>query len=181
MIRIGTVGTGFIVDTFFDAVSRIPEMEIVSVYSREAEKAKAFAEKHGVEKWSADRAGFLYDPELDFIYVASPNSLHYQQAKLALQHGKNVICEKPLVPYSAQARELVQLAKENGLFLFEGITTLYHPHFAWIKEHLTGDVEFEDADAEDAQCAADYVYVRKYEDRVTDIVIVKGAEDMKVR
>jgi len=44
-----------------------------------------------------------------------------------------------------------------------------------------GDVEFEDADAEDAQCAADYVYVRKYEDRVTDIVIVKGAEDMKVR
>ena len=78
----------------------------------------------------------LSDDSLDFIYVASPNSLHYRQTKLALEHGKNVICEKPLVPCAAQARELTELAKEKGLFLFEGITTLYHPHYAWIKEHL---------------------------------------------
>lgn len=136
MIRIGTVGTGFIVDNFFDAVSRIPEMEIVSVYSREEEKAKAFAEKHGVGKWSADRAAFLSDPALDFIYVASPNSLHYDWTRDALKAGRNVILEKPFVSTLKEAEELKTLAEEKGLYLFEAITVPHLPNFRLIKEHI---------------------------------------------
>ena len=57
--------------------------------------------------------------------------------KKALEHGKNVMCEKPFVPTGAEARELIALAKEKKLYLFEMITTLYHPHFEWVKEHLS--------------------------------------------
>ena len=135
-MRIGTIGSGFIVRTILDKVNRTEGITCGAVYSRSLEKGTALAQDFGVEMVYTDLEQMLSDETLDFIYIASPNSLHYSHTKLALQHGKNVLCEKPLVPYAAQAQELTQLAKDNGLFLFEGITTLYHPHFAWIREHL---------------------------------------------
>jgi len=136
MIRIGTVGTGFIVDNFFDAVSRIPEMEVVSVYSRDEDKAKAFAEKHGLSRYSADRGEFLSDSGLDFIYVASPNSLHFEWSRDALLAGRNVICEKPFVSTLKEAQELIELARARGLYLFEAITVPHLPNFRLLKEHI---------------------------------------------
>lgn len=136
MIRIGTVGTGFIVDTFFDAVSKIPEMEIACVYSRDAEKAKAFAEKHGLTNYTSDRDAFLADESLDFIYVASPNSLHYDWTRDALLAGRNVICEKPFVSTLKEAEDIARIAKEKGLFLFEAITVPHLPNFVLLKEHV---------------------------------------------
>ena len=78
----------------------------------------------------------LADPDIDLIYIATPNSLHYRQAKAALLAGKNVLCEKPFVPTVAEADELIGLAKERHLFLFEAITTAHHPNYALVKEHL---------------------------------------------
>ena len=136
MIRIGTVGTGFIVDDFFDAVSRVDGVEITCVYSRDAEKAEAFAKKHGLTNYSSDREAFLADESLDFIYVASPNSLHYSWSRDALLAGRNVICEKPFVSNLKEAEDLAAIAKEKGLFLFEAITVPHLPNFALVKEHL---------------------------------------------
>ena len=76
----------------------------------------------------------LADPAVDWVYVASPNSLHYAQTEAALESGKHVICEKPFAPTRAQAEELAALAERKGLFLLEGITTLFQPHFARIRE-----------------------------------------------
>ena len=78
----------------------------------------------------------LADPDIDLIYIATPNSLHYRQAKAALLAGKNVLCEKPFVPTVAEADELIRLAKERHLFLFEAITTAHHANYALVKEHL---------------------------------------------
>lgn len=135
-MRVGTIGSGFIVKTILDRISKTEGIECGAVYSRNAQKGEALAAEFGVAKVYTDLEQMFQDETLDFIYVASPNSLHYQQTKLALEHGKNVICEKPMVPYADQARELAALAKEKGLFLFEGITTLYHPLFPWVREHL---------------------------------------------
>ena len=63
------------------------------------------------------------DEAIDFIYVASPNSLHYEQAKKALGYGKNVICEKPFTPTAAESAELLRMAKDRHLFLFYAVTT----------------------------------------------------------
>ncbi len=136
MMRIGTVGTGFIVDGFFDAVSRTDNAEVVAIYSRSEETAQAFAAKHNLTKWHTDRDAFLNDPEIDVVYVASPNSLHYQWTLDALKAGKGVICEKPFVSTHAECETLRHLAQEKGLFLVEAITVPHLPNFQLLRDHL---------------------------------------------
>ena len=114
-MRVGTIGSGFIVRTLLDKINQTDGIECGAVYSRSLEKGKALASDFGVDTVYTDLEELFSDESLDFIYVASPNSLHYEQTKRALEHGKNVICEKPMVPYAAQARELTELAKEKGL------------------------------------------------------------------
>lgn len=138
-MKIGTIGSGFIVRTILSKVAVTDGIACGAVYSRKYETGRKLADDFGVEKVYTDLDAMFADPELDFIYVASPNSLHFDHAKRALEAGKNVLCEKPMVPTAAESQILIDLAREKGLFLFEMITTLYHPHFAWIREHL-GDV-----------------------------------------
>lgn len=135
-MKIGTIGSGFIVRTILSKVAVTDGMECKAVYSRKYETGRKLADDFGVEKVYTDLDAMFADPKLDFIYVASPNSLHYEHVKKALLAGKNVLCEKPMVPYGAQAAELIALAKEKGLFLIEAITSLYHPHFLWVKERM---------------------------------------------
>ena len=135
-MKIGTIGSGFIVRTILSKVAMTEGIECAAVYSRKFETGKKLADEFGVDKIYTDLDGLCSDPELDFIYIASPNSLHYTHVKKALEHGKNVMCEKPFVPTAAEADELIALAKEKDLYLMEMITTLYHPHFAWVKAHL---------------------------------------------
>jgi predicted dehydrogenase len=133
-MRIGTVGTNFIVDRFIDAVRRTTGAEIAAVYSRQVETAAAFAQKHGILRIFTDRDHFLSDQNLDFIYVASPNSLHYSWARDALLAGRNVICEKPFTSTAAELEDLIALARGRGLFLFEALTTSHLPNYRRIKE-----------------------------------------------
>ena len=135
-MKIGTIGSGFIVRTILSKVAVTEGIECAAVYSRKQETGRKLADEFGVSKVYTDLDELCSDPDLDFIYVASPNSLHYAHVKKALEHGKNVMCEKPFVPTAAEADELIALAKEKDLYLIEMITTLYHPHFAWVKEHL---------------------------------------------
>lgn len=143
-MKIGTVGTNFIVDRFIDAARRTGEAEIEAVYSRNGETARAFAEKHGVSKTFTDRGAFLNDPSLDFIYVASPNSLHYEWSRDALLAGKNVICEKPFVSKAAELERLAEIAGQKNLFLFEAVTVPHLPNFRLIREKLPelGQIRF---------------------------------------
>ena len=142
-MKIGTVGTGFIVDTFMEAAAQIPGIQVEAVYSRTAEKAKALGDKYDIPRRYTDRDAFLSDGGLDFIYVASPNSLHYGWCRDALAAGRNVICEKPFVTTSAQLEELVQTARQKGLFLFEAITVPHLPNFRLLRSRLgeIGDIK----------------------------------------
>ena len=135
-MKIGTIGSGFIVRTILSKVAVTEGIECAAVYSRSYETGRKLADEFGVDKVYTDLDGLCGDPELDFIYIASPNSLHYDHVKKALECGKNVMCEKPFVPTAAEADELIALAKKKDLYLIEMITTLYHPHFAWVKEHM---------------------------------------------
>jgi len=135
-MKIGTIGSGFIVRTILSKVAVTEGIECAAVYSRNYETGKKLADDFGVEKVYTDLDALCSDPELDFIYIASPNSLHYDHVKKALEHGKNVMCEKPFVPTAAEADELIALAEQKDLYLIEMITTMYHPHLAWVREHL---------------------------------------------
>lgn len=135
-MKIATTGTGNIVASFIEAANATQKVECVSVYSRNAQRAKAFADECGIAHATDDWDELLASPETDFIYIATPNSLHFQQTKQALERGKNVICEKPFTSTTAEVNELIDIAKSNNLFLFEAISTIYMPNFLKIFELL---------------------------------------------
>ena len=138
------VGTGSITKSMLAEFNRSDVLHVTAVYSRKEETGRAMAAEFGIPKVYTDLDEMLSDPAVDMVYVASPNSIHYSQAKAALLAGKHVICEKPFAPTVAEADELIALAKEKGLFLFEAITTAHHPHYSFIKENLSklGNLKF---------------------------------------
>jgi predicted dehydrogenase len=78
------------------------------------------------------------DPDIDIIYVATPHSHHFQNAMLALEAGKNVLCEKALTVNASQARKLVDKAREKGVFFMEAVWTRYFPLSVQVRELIAG-------------------------------------------
>lgn len=136
-MKIGTIGTGSIVDLFLSAVNEIEGAECVAMYSRKEETAKPLAEKYQVNTIYTDLESFYKDPHIDFIYIASPNSLHYEHVYKALENDKHVICEKPFTSTVRETESLIQLARERELMLFEGITTIHLPNYELIRQNIS--------------------------------------------
>ena len=135
-LRIGSIGSGVIVHNVLGNVARTEGIRLEAVYSRSEEKGRALADEFGAEKVYTDMDAFLADPEIEIVYIATPNLLHYAQTKKALEAGKHVICEKPFCTRASQARELVALAKEKHLFLVEAVPTSFLPNFQVLKNAL---------------------------------------------
>lgn len=135
-IRLGTIGSGIIVHSVLDNVNITDGIRLVAVYSRDKEKGQALASEYGGDRVYTDMDAFLADEEMNTVYIATPNLLHYEQAKKALMAGKNVICEKPFCTKSEQVLELTALAKENHLFLADAVPTAFLPNFEALKSKL---------------------------------------------
>lgn len=135
-LRLGTIGSGSIVHTILDNVKAVDGIRLITVYSRTEEKGRQLAAEYGADRVYTDLDAFLGDPEMNVVYIASPNLLHYEQAKKALLAGKHVICEKPFCTKAEQARELTALAKEKKLFLADAVPTAYLPNLEVLKREL---------------------------------------------
>lgn len=135
-IRLGTIGSGVIVHSILDNVKVTDGIRCIAIYSRTKERGEKLAEEYGVAKVYTDMDAFLADEEMNFVYIATPNLLHYEQAKKALLAGKNVICEKPFCTKASQAKELVELAKSRGLFLVDAVPTSFLPNLEVLKREL---------------------------------------------
>ncbi|MCI5774823.1 MAG: Gfo/Idh/MocA family oxidoreductase [Erysipelotrichaceae bacterium] len=135
-MKIGTIGTGSITTVFLENWLKCHQ-EIGAIYSRQYATGKALADKFNCPKVYTDLDEMLKDEELDIIYVASPNSLHFKQAQKCLLANKHVILEKPFTTTIEECQQLIELSQKNHLFLFEGITTCYLPNLALLKENIT--------------------------------------------
>jgi len=135
-IRLGTIGSGVIVESVLEQMQRTKKYHLTAVYSRSGDKAASLAEKFGGARVYTDLTAFLADEEMNTVYIASPNSLHYAQMKQALLAGKNVLCEKPFCTSAAQARELAELAGERGQMLAEAVPTAFLPNLELIRQNL---------------------------------------------
>jgi predicted dehydrogenase len=142
-MKIGIIGTSFIVHTFIDAALKHKDVTLHSVYSRSEERAKELAQKYDIKHIYTDMDAFLADPEMEFVYVASPNALHYSQSLLALHANKHVLCEKPFTSTPQELSELMAVAKQKQLFLFEAVTIIHLPNYQKVKEllPLLGDIK----------------------------------------
>lgn len=107
-----------------------------AVAGRSLEKAESFKQEFGFEKAYGSYEELLADPEVQAVYIPLPNHLHYEWCMKAMEAGKNVLCEKPLVPTQKEAEELAAAAKKNGVFLMEAFAYLHSPYVAAVKEEL---------------------------------------------
>lgn len=126
ILKAGIIGTGRIANRFIPEVKLVSGISAQGVYNPHRESAETFAEKWEIDAYD-DLENFFND--VDVVYVASPHQTHYQYVKSALEHGKHVLCEKPMIMKREQAEELFQYSKEHGCILFEGIKTAYCPGF----------------------------------------------------
>ncbi len=124
--RIGIIGSGRIAGRFIMEAKLVSGVSVQGVYNPHTESAAKFADKWKIDAY-LDMENFFR--AVDVVYIASPHETHYGYIKAALEHGKHVICEKPMVLQKAQAEEMFGYAKERGLVLLEGIKTAYCPGF----------------------------------------------------
>lgn len=121
MIRLASVGTSAITEKFLSACRLTGRYDFHTAYSRNIENGEKFAKAQGFEHFSDDLRAVAENPELDAVYIATPNVFHYEQSKLFLENGKNVICEKPITTDCKKYDELLSLADKKGLIYAEAI------------------------------------------------------------
>jgi len=135
-LRIGIIGTSFVSDWICEAAQMSENCEITAVYSRDPARGSAYAERQCIGGCFDDEESFFSSDRFDAVYVASPNILHYRQTLDALNHGKHVLCEKPVAINAAQAVRMIRLAHEKGLILLEAIRPVHDPFLSALKENL---------------------------------------------
>lgn len=110
--------------------------ELVGVASRDAEKAKAYAKEHEIDKAYESYEALLADPEIDVVYIALPNALHAEWIVKAAEAGKHVLCEKPLVTSLEDLDRVEAAAVANKVTVFEAFMSLHHPQVATIRSMI---------------------------------------------
>jgi predicted dehydrogenase len=126
-IRWGVIATGGIARTFVEDLQLMPDAEVVAVGSRTQAAADAFAQQYEIPRAYGDWASLAADDAVDVVYVATPHSAHHAAAKLCLEAGRAVLCEKPLTLDEPSSRDLVDTAKAAGVFLMEAMWTRCNP------------------------------------------------------
>ena len=146
-LNFSILGAGNISKKMAKTISMLPDKAVpFAVASRDIKRAKRLADRYGFLKAYDSYDKMLEDPEVDVVYVASPNSLHYEHVKLCLNHNKHVLCEKPFAVNEDQAAELFKMAKEKNLFVGEAMWTAFLPYMSELKKLLSdgiiGDISF---------------------------------------
>lgn len=135
MMNVATIGSGMIVDWFLNAAKQ-NDITCVAMLTRCKAHVEALAATYGIHDIYTDFDAMMARADIDFVYIASPNSLHYSYAMRAMRAGKHVICEKPFASNVAEFDEMCAYAKQHNRFLFEAIVTLHMPNYHTIQAHV---------------------------------------------
>lgn len=142
IVNMGIVATGRIASRFVPESKYVSGLNVESVYNPHGEHARDFRERFELNGWYDDFDKFL--DSVDAVYIASPHETHYEYARMALERGKHVLCEKPMVFRENEAKELFELAENKGCTLMEAIKTAYCPGFMQLmgvaRSGIIGDI-----------------------------------------
>lgn len=134
MLKLGIIGTHIITDQMLDAAKQTGEYQLTAVYSRTMKRAKEYGQPYGASEFYDNLDEFFSQGNFDVVYIASPNSLHFQQSKLAIENNKNVIVEKPAFVNTKEFEEIeTLLAAHPQVRLVEAAR---HIHVPLYKEGL---------------------------------------------
>lgn len=139
-MKFAVIGTFWLCENMIKALIATNNVEYYAQYSRNLEKARDFSSKFGCVKLFDDLEKLANDKSIDAVYIASPNALHYSQAKLMLENGKHVIVEKPATVTKEQYDELCHIADSNNVVVMEAMMNTHMPHLEILKHHLHNNV-----------------------------------------
>ncbi|MEI6578532.1 MAG: Gfo/Idh/MocA family oxidoreductase [Eubacteriales bacterium] len=162
MLKYAVVGTSWITEEFILGANLVEGMALAAVYSRSAEKGENFAKRVGAPKVYTDLFA-LACSDIDAVYIASPNNLHFEQSKLFLKNNKNVICEKPITVTPAELEELQALAKNRGLVYMEAIMFMHSPAKKILQETLKKIGKISSAHFDFSQLSSRYALLKNGE------------------
>jgi predicted dehydrogenase len=126
-VRWGILGAGRVADGFAAGLSAVPDARLTAVASRDRTRAHAFAARHGAVRVHDDYQALANDPDVDVVYVATPNDRHALDALTCIDAGKAVLCEKPFTIDADEARRVVDAARARGTFCMEGMWMRFIP------------------------------------------------------
>lgn len=126
-INWGVIGCGGIARKFATSLAALNQGKLLGGASGSKERAEAFAREFALETAYEDYHALVSDPAIDIVYVATTHNFHFENVKLCLEHGKHVLCEKPMTVNAAETKALIELAEKNNLFLMEGLWTRFLP------------------------------------------------------
>lgn len=127
--KVGIIGTGSIAEKVADTLQKLSAFEPYAVASRDIDKANAFGDKYGVTKMYGSYEELCNDPDVELVYIATPNSVHAENAKLALNAGKPVLVEKPFSYDAKTTEEVLGLARQKNLFAGEAMWIRFLPMY----------------------------------------------------
>jgi predicted dehydrogenase len=133
-IRWGVVGPGRIAEKVVEDFAVVDGARAVAVASRSLDRARDFAARHGLERSYGSYAEVIADPDVDVLYVATPHPQHAAIATAAIEAGKALLVEKAFTATSTGATEVVQLARERGVFVMEAMWTRFQPAVVALRE-----------------------------------------------
>lgn len=140
MFNVGIIGAGWIADKMAISLAPLSDYQVLAIASRSLEKAQAFASQYGIQKAYGSYEELVQDADIDLVYIATPHSHHYDHALLAINAGKPVLVEKAFTANVRQAKEVLDAAKQKGVFITEAIWTRYMPLSHKVKELMDSGI-----------------------------------------
>lgn len=134
-IKWGFIGCGEVTEKKSGpAFSLIEGSSVVAVMSRSAEKARSYAQRHGIKHWYTDPQALLDDPEVNAIYIATPPSTHATFAIMAMKAGKPVYVEKPMAANYEDCCRINRISQTTGMPCFVAYYRRYLDYFNRVKQ-----------------------------------------------
>lgn len=140
VLKVGIMGTGRIASVLAETMVQMPEVCLYGAASRSLEKAEDFAARFSIQKAYGSYEELAADSEVQLVYIATPHSEHSSNARLCLEHGKHVLCEKSFAANYSQAKEMIDLAQEKNLMITEAMWVRYMPMADTLKEVLASGI-----------------------------------------
>lgn len=133
-IKWGILGTNWISGVIAEAIQKSNTSDLIAVGSRDLSRATEFAKKYSVEKFYANYEKLLSDPEVEVVYIGLPNHLHKEWIIRCAKASKHILCEKPFVLNSAEAKEAFDEVKKHNVFCMEALMYRCHPFIHKLEE-----------------------------------------------
>jgi len=137
-LRWGILGAGAIARKFAIGLKDSETGELVAIGSRSQEKADTFGEEFGAANRHGSYEALVADGEVDAIYVATPHPMHKPNSIMCIEAGKAVLCEKPFTVNADEARDVIALAREKGVFCMEAMWSRFLPAMGKVRELIAG-------------------------------------------